>query len=132
MRCFFLLKKIQRYSSRNKKKRWRCQTASVEVEKDLFVGVVDFLIGLMGAVGVRNVDFVCLMPGKLQKKRAKGIPIKSFQKRGQKAYISRLANMFFTDTEKFLILIQKLEDRDGNRKRIRQVKRAIIAKTKSF
>tara|TARA_Y100000310_G_C19990214_1_gene493761 strand:- start:8 stop:226 length:219 start_codon:yes stop_codon:yes gene_type:complete len=72
------------------------------------------------------------MARKLEERRAKGIPIKSWQKRGRKAYISRLANMFFTDTEKFLELIEKLEERDGNRKRINQVKRAIVQKTKSF
>ena len=73
-----------------------------------------------------------IMARKVASKRANGIPIKSWQKRGRKAYISRLANMFFTDTEKFLELIEKLEERDGNRKRINQIKRAIVQKTKSF
>ena len=73
-----------------------------------------------------------IMARKVALKRANGTPIKSWQKRGQKAYISRLANMFFTDTEKFLKLIEKLEAKDGNRKRINQVKRAIVRKTKSF
>ena len=72
------------------------------------------------------------MARKVALKKENGIPIKSWQKRGQKAYISRLANMFFTDTEKFLKLIEKLEAKDGDRKRINQVKRAIIQKTKSF
>tara|TARA_Y100000310_G_scaffold309183_1_gene353064 strand:- start:184 stop:414 length:231 start_codon:yes stop_codon:yes gene_type:complete len=73
-----------------------------------------------------------LMARKVEEKRAKGIPIKSWQKRGRKAYISRLANMFFTDTERFLELIERLEEKDGNRKRVNQVKRRIIEKTKSF
>jgi len=73
-----------------------------------------------------------LMARKTSEKRARGIPIKSWQKRGQKAYITRLANMFFTDTEKFLIAIDKLEKKDGNRKRINQVKRKIVRLTKSF
>ena len=73
-----------------------------------------------------------LMARKVAEKKANGIPIKSWQKRGQKAYISRLANMYFTDTEKFLIAIEKLEIKDGNRKRVNQVKRKIVQKTKSF
>ena len=74
-----------------------------------------------------------LMARKTVEKRANGIPIKSWQKRGQKAYISRLANMFFNDTEKFIIAIEKLEKKDnGCRKRINQVKRKIVQLTKSF
>tara|TARA_R100001244_G_scaffold114552_1_gene84892 strand:+ start:251 stop:481 length:231 start_codon:yes stop_codon:yes gene_type:complete len=73
-----------------------------------------------------------LMARKVAEKKANGIPIKSWQRRGQKAYISRLANMYFTDTEKFLIAIEKLEIKDGNRKRVNQVKRKIVQKTKSF
>ena len=73
-----------------------------------------------------------LMARKVAEKKANGIPIKSWQRRGQKAYISRLANMYFTDTEKFLIAIEKLEKKDGNRKRVNQVKRKIVQKTKSF
>ena len=73
-----------------------------------------------------------LMARKVAEKKANGIPIKSWQKRGQKAYISRLANMYFTDTEKFLTAIAKLEQQDGHRKRVNQVKRKIVQKTKSF
>jgi len=73
-----------------------------------------------------------LMAKKLEQKKLNGIPIKAYQKRGQKAYISRLANMFFADTEKFLKIIERLEKKDGNRKRINQVKRKIVQKTKSF
>ena len=73
-----------------------------------------------------------LMARKVAEKKANGIPIKSWQRRGQKAYISRLANMYFTDTEKFLKAISKLEKKDGNRKRVNQVKRKIVQKTKSF
>ena len=74
-----------------------------------------------------------LMARKTAEKRANGIPIKSWQKRGQKAYISRLANMFFNDTEKFIIAIEKLEKKDnGCRKRINQVKRKIVQLTKSL
>jgi len=72
------------------------------------------------------------MARKVAEKKANGIPIKSWQRRGQKAYISRLANMYFIDTEKFLIAIEKLEIKDGNRKRVNQVKRKIVQKTKSF
>ena len=73
-----------------------------------------------------------IMAKKVEQKKANGIPIKAYQKRGQKAYISRLANMFFNDPEKFIEIIIKLEGKDGNRKRINQVKRKIIAVTKSF
>ena len=73
-----------------------------------------------------------LMARKVAEKRAKGIPIKSWQKRGQKAYISRLANMYFTDPEKFLKAIERLEKKDGNRKRVNQVKRRIVQKAKSL
>ena len=73
-----------------------------------------------------------MMSRKVENMKANGIPIKSHQKRGQKAYISRLANMFFKDTEKFLQIIEKLEEKDGNRKRINQIKRKIVQLTKSF
>ena len=73
-----------------------------------------------------------LMARKVAEKRAKGIPIKSWQKRGQKAYISRLANMYFTHTIKYLKAIERLEKRDGNRKRVNQVKRRIVKIAKSL
>ena len=73
-----------------------------------------------------------LMARKVAEKRAKGIPIKSWQKRGQKAYISRLANMYFTHTIKYLKAIERLEERDGNRKRVNQVKRRIVKIAKSL
>ena len=69
------------------------------MEKDLFVGVVDFLIGLMGAVGVRNVDFVCLIPGKLQKKKQKGFQLNHF-KREDRRHI-------YQDLQICSLLIQK-------------------------
>jgi len=73
-----------------------------------------------------------LMARKVAEKRANGIPIKSWQKRGQKAYISRLANMYFTHTIKYLKAIKRLEKRDGDRKRVNQVKRKIVQITKSL
>ena len=73
-----------------------------------------------------------LMARKVAEKKANGIPIKSWQRRGQKAYISRLANMYFTDTIKFLKAIAKLEKKDGDRKRVNQVKRKIVKITKSL
>ena len=72
------------------------------------------------------------MARKVAEKKANGIPIKSWQRRGQKAYISRLANMYFTDTIKFLKAIERLEIKDGNRKRVNQVKRKIVQITKSL
>jgi len=38
--------------------------------------------------------------------------------------------MYFTDPEKFIKSIERLELKDGNRKRINQVKRKIIKKAK--
>ena len=73
-----------------------------------------------------------LMARKVAEKRVNGIPIKSWQKRGQKAYISRLANMYFTHTIKYLKAIERLEERDGNRKRVNQVKRRIVKIAKSL
>ena len=73
-----------------------------------------------------------LMARKVAEKKANGIPIKSWQKRGQKAYISRLANMYFTHTIKYLKAIERLEERDGNRKRVNQVKRRIVKIAKSL
>ena len=74
----------------------------------------------MGAIRVRKAAL----------NKLNGIPSKAAKKRGQKAYISRMANMFFQDTEKFLIALEKLEKRDNDRKRINQIKRQIIKKTK--
>ena len=91
-----------------------------------------FFVWINGCTWCKERKMRTLMARKVALKKENGIPIKSWQKRGQKAYISRLANMFFTDTEKFLKLIEKLEAKDGDRKRINQVKRAIIQKTKSF
>ena len=73
------------------------------------------------------------MARKVVHKKLNGMPIKAYQKRGQKAYISKMANMFFNDTEKFLKALERLEKRDGNdRRRINQIKRKIVEKTKSL
>ena len=87
---------------------------------------------IQGCTHCKSNRMRILMARKVAEKRAKGIPIKSWQKRGQKAYISRLANMYFINPVKFLKSIERLEKKDGNRKRISQVKRAIVQKTKSF
>ena len=70
-----------------------------------------------------------LMAKKLEHKKANGIPIKAYQKRGRKAYISRLANMYFNNPKKFIESIKRLEKKDGNKKRLNQVRR-LIAKRK--
>ena len=85
-----------------------------------------------GCVVCKSNRMRILMARKVAEKRAKGIPIKSWQKRGQKAYISRLANMYFTHTIKYLKAIERLEERDGNRKRVNQVKRKIVKIAKSL
>ena len=100
-------------------------------------GFYDWMSGRNDLCGDCNQKRILpIMARKVAEKRANGIPIKSWQKRGQKAYISRLANLFFqdyvNDMSEFLKSIERLEKRDGNRKRVRQVKRAIIQKTKSF
>ena len=87
---------------------------------------------IQGCTHCKSNRMRTLMARKVAEKRAKGIPIKSWQKRGQKAYISRLANMYFTDPEKFLKAIERLEKKDGNRKRVNQVKRRIVQKAKSL
>ena len=85
-----------------------------------------------GCVHCKSNRMRILMARKVAEKRTKGIPIKSWQKRGQKAYISRLANMYFTHTIKYLKAIKKLERIDGNKKRVNQVKRRIVKITKSL
>ena len=87
---------------------------------------------MSGCIHCKSNRMRTLMARKVAEKKANGIPIKSWQRRGQKAYISRLANMYFTDTIKFLKAIAKLEVRDGNRKRVNQVKRKIVKITKSL
>ena len=87
---------------------------------------------IQGCTHCKSNRMRTLMSRKVAEKRAKGIPIKSWQKRGQKAYISRLANMYFTDPEKFLKAIERLEKKDGNRKRVKQVKRRIVKIAKSL
>ena len=101
-------------------------------ERFVCYGCGRFFDWIDGCLWCKERKMRTIMARKVALKRANGIPIKSWQKRGQKAYISRLANMFFTDTEKFLQAIEKLEEKDGNRKRINQVKRKIVQKTKSF
>ena len=87
---------------------------------------------IQGGTHCKSNRMRTLMARKVAEKRAKGIPIKSWQKRGQKAYISRLANMYFTHTIKYLKAIERLEERDGNRKRVNQVKRRIVKIAKSL
>ena len=72
------------------------------------------------------------MAKKVAHKKANGIPIKAYQKRGQKAYISRLANMYFKNPGEFIKAIERLEKKDGHRKRVNQVKRAITRKNTSL
>ena len=85
-----------------------------------------------GCIHCKENRMRTIMAKKVEHKKANGIPIKAYQKRGQKAYISRMANMFFNDPEKFIEAIERLSEKDGNRKRINQIKRKIIQKTKSF
>tara|TARA_Y100000310_G_scaffold99814_1_gene97684 strand:+ start:309 stop:605 length:297 start_codon:yes stop_codon:yes gene_type:complete len=66
-----------------------------------------------------------LMARKTAEKRAKGIPIKSWQKRGRKAYLSRLVNMAFIDPKKYKLALIKLEIKDGNKRRSNQVKKRV-------
>ena len=87
---------------------------------------------IQGCTHCKSDRMRTLMARKVADKRANGIPIKSWQKRGQKAYISRLANMYFTHTIKYLKAIKKLERIDGNKKRVNQVKRRIVKITKSL
>ena len=92
----------------------------------------NFYDWIEGCIVCKSNRMRILMARKVAEKRAKGIPIKSWQKRGQKAYISRLAKMYFTHTIKYLKAIERLEERDGNRKRVNQVKRRIVKITKSL
>ena len=69
-----------------------------------------------------------LMARKLAERRAKGIPIKSWQKRGRKAYLSRLVNMAFTDPDKYEVALIKLEIKDENKRRANQVKKRVAAR----
>ena len=87
---------------------------------------------IQGCTHCKSDRMRTLMARKVAEKKANGIPIKSWQRRGQKAYISRLANMYFTDTIKFLKAIERLEKRDENRNRVNQVKRKIVQITKSL
>ena len=69
-----------------------------------------------------------LMARKLAERRAKGIPIKSWQKRGRKAYLSRLVNMAFTDPDKYEVALIKLEIKDENKRRANQVRKRVAAR----
>ena len=85
-----------------------------------------------GCIHCKENRMRTIMAKKVEHKKANGIPIKAYQKRGQKAYISRMANMFFNDPEKFIEAIERLSEKDGSRKRINQIKRKIVQKTKPF
>ena len=85
-----------------------------------------------GCIYCKQSRMRTIMAKKVALKKANGIPIKAYQKRGQKAYISRMANMFFNDPEKFIKAIERLSEKDGSRKRINQIKRKIVQKTKPF
>ena len=69
-----------------------------------------------------------LMMRKVAEKREKGIPIKSWSKRGRKAYLSRLVNMAFTDPIKYEESLIRLEIKDGNKRRANQVRRKVAAR----
>ena len=68
------------------------------------------------------------MQRKIDNKKANGIPIKSYQKRARKAYISRMVNLAFSDPVRFKRLFAKLKDRDE--KQAKQVSRAINKRSK--
>ena len=53
------------------------------------------------------------------------IPIKSWQKRGRKAYLSRLVNLAFADPYRYEESLIRLEIKDGNKRRSNQVRRKV-------
>jgi hypothetical protein len=69
-----------------------------------------------------------IMQRKLDHKKANGIPIKAYQKRARKAYISRMVNLAFSDPGRFKRLFAKLKGRDE--KQAKQVSRAINKRSK--
>ena len=69
-----------------------------------------------------------IMQRKIDNKKANGIPIKAYQKRARKAHVSRMANLAFTDPERFKRLFDKLKIKDE--KRAKQVSRAINKRSK--
>ena len=69
-----------------------------------------------------------LMARKVAEKRANGIPIKSWQKRAQKAYMSKLVNIGVNDPDRFERLIKNLIKKDGNERRAKNVRRKIATR----
>ena len=69
-----------------------------------------------------------IMARKVAEKRASGIPIKSWQKRAQKAYLSRLINIGINEPERFERLIKNLIKKDGNERRSNQVRRKVATR----
>ena len=58
--------------------------------------------------------------------KANGYKPKSWQIRGQKAYITRMSNLYFTDNDRFHILFARLRER--SEKKAKQVTRKINAR----
>tara|TARA_Y100000310_G_C20632976_1_gene789621 strand:- start:482 stop:808 length:327 start_codon:yes stop_codon:yes gene_type:complete len=69
-----------------------------------------------------------LMVRKLAERRAKGIPIKSWQKRGRKAYETRLVNMAFADPIKYEESLIRMEIKDGNKRRSNRIRKRVAAR----
>ena len=69
-----------------------------------------------------------IMARKLADKRERGIPIKSWQKRGKKAYETRVENMAFTDPAKYELSLIKIEEKDGNKRRSNSIRRKVAAR----
>jgi len=72
--------------------------------------------------------FKAIIARKTAEKRKMGIPIKTYQKRARKAYISLLVNICKVDPERGERLIAALASRDGNQRRANQVRRRINGK----
>ena len=88
-----------------------------------------FYYTITGCLHCQDSRMRVVMARKVEHKKLNGIPIKAYQKRGRKAYISRMANLAFTDPERFKRLFDKLEKNDE--RKAKQVKRKIKQRSKN-
>ena len=84
-----------------------------------------FFDTIQGCTWCKTRRMRTIMARKVADKRERGIPIKSWQKRAQKAYMSRLVNIGINEPERFERLIEKLITKDGNERRANQVRKRI-------
>ena len=89
----------------------------------------DFFNWIDGCAKCKSTRFRAYMAHKKDFNKKMGIVTKTATKRAGKAYMTRLVNIGMNDPDRFRRLIDKLEKRDGDKRRVNMIKKRINEST---